>query len=310
MRKTTGEHRSRLRAAIAVFVLAAAVLSAGHLTGCKNSSADSGPETVKVVLEDGTPLEKRLNELESAIAKQEGTSGGDCSGLKENIATSNDELIKEMQKLFKNNSLMNIRPNYPPIQHFDISEMPSKGSKDAVVTILEFSDFQCPYCARMALYLDSLVKKNPDKIRLVFVDRILVGEYRDGFPFHPYAMTAHEAAAEAKSQGKFWEMYTYIFENQKKVFPGGRPQSEEDLEEKNAEVRETLIKAAGELGLDKKAMRKALENHTHREALEATNKLVRQMDINSTPTVWTSGFFHTKNPTEVLEMINNATVLE
>ncbi len=310
MRKTTGEHSSRLRATIALFVLAAAVLFAGCFTGCKNSSADSGPEAVKVVLEDGTPLEKRLTKLENSIAKLEGASGGDCSDLKENIDNSNDKLIEEVQKLFKNNSLMNIRPNYPPIQHFDMSEMPSKGSKDPVVTILEFSDFQCPYCAKMALYLDSLVEKNPEKIRLVFVDRILVGKYRDGFPFHPYAMTAHEAAAEAKAQGEFWKMYKYIFENQKKVFPGGRPKSEEDLKEKNKELRERLIEAAGELGLDKSAMRKALENHTHREALEATNKIVREMDINSTPTVWTSGFFHTKNPTEVLEMINNATVLE
>lgn len=303
-----------LRVFIGALLAAVAALSASYFTGCRNSSASPGSDAVQVVLEDGTPLAERLDELETAINSSQGgtavSSVRGCPDLKEDLSTSNENLVKEIKKLFKNNSLMNVRPTYPPIRHFDLSEMPGKGSKDAVVTLIEFSDFQCPYCARMALQLDSLVEENPDKVRLIFVDRILLGKRNDGFPFHPYALPAHEAAAEAKAQGGFWKMYSYIFKHQREVFPKGRPKDQEDYQKKKKQLREDLIKAAGELGLDKNAMRNALENHTHRDALLRTNNIVKGMDINSTPTVWTSGFFRPQNLGAVLDMISNAKKLK
>ncbi|MFO8058861.1 MAG: DsbA family protein [bacterium] len=301
------------RLSIASLLVAVAVLAAGYFAGCRNSSADSGGERVKVVLEDGTPLADRLDKLESDIAELKsgstGAAAGGCENLDKSLSDSNQNLVKEVQKLLKNHSLININPTYPPLQLFDLSKLPSKGSKDALVTIIEFSDFQCPACRRMALYLDNLVNKNQGQVRLVFVDRILRAEYRDGYPFHPYALIAHEAAAEAQVQGKFWDMYIHIFKNQKALFPA-RPKSEEDYEKKKKQVREKLIQAAGELDMDKEAMREALSNHTHREALLDTNEMAKKMDINSTPTVWSSAFFRTKNPQQVVDMINRATELK
>lgn len=85
---------------------------------------------------------------------------------------------------------------------------PFFGSADAKLTIIEFSDFQCPYCSRAATIIDSLEDKyiKTGKIKVV---------YRD-FPlsFHPNAEVAAEAAECANEQGKFREMYTKIFAGQ------------------------------------------------------------------------------------------------
>ena len=74
---------------------------------------------------------------------------------------------------------------------------PSIGSPNAKIVIVEFSEFQCPYCARITPYLDSLTKANPDKIRLVYKN----------FPlsFHTSAPAAAASAMAAHKQGKFWE---------------------------------------------------------------------------------------------------------
>jgi len=74
---------------------------------------------------------------------------------------------------------------------------PSIGSPKAKIVIVEFSEFQCPYCARISPYLDSLTRANPDKIRLVYKN----------FPlsFHKDAPAAAAAAMAAQKQGKFWE---------------------------------------------------------------------------------------------------------
>ena len=86
---------------------------------------------------------------------------------------------------------------------------PFKGSKDAPVTIIEFSDYQCPYCARFDIQtLPALTENyiNTGKVKFI---------YRD-FPlaFHKNAQKASEASECADEQGKFWEMHDKIFENQ------------------------------------------------------------------------------------------------
>lgn len=85
----------------------------------------------------------------------------------------------------------------------------SKGPKDAKVTIIEFSDFQCPYCQKAKETVDEIMKEYADKVRLVFKH----------FPlqFHSNAQKAAEAAECANDQGKFWEMHDYMFANQDKL---------------------------------------------------------------------------------------------
>ena len=81
-----------------------------------------------------------------------------------------------------------------------------RGNFDAPVTIVEFSDFECPYCERHYGTLQQVLKDYGDKVRLVYKH----------FPlsFHPQAEKAAEATECASEQGKFWEMHDKIFENQ------------------------------------------------------------------------------------------------
>lgn len=78
-----------------------------------------------------------------------------------------------------------------------VSQSVILGNANAPITIVEFSDFQCPYCSRIAPYLDTLMKKHPDKIRMMY----------KFFPlnFHKEAPAAAAAAMAAQAQGKFWE---------------------------------------------------------------------------------------------------------
>lgn len=91
------------------------------------------------------------------------------------------------------------------VREIDTSGAPVKGPVNAPVTIVEFSDFQCPYCARLAPVLDQVLAKYPDKVRLVFKNYPLKS--------HKFAQEAAEAAQAAGMQGKFWPFYEQLFKN-------------------------------------------------------------------------------------------------
>lgn len=94
----------------------------------------------------------------------------------------------------------------PPILPVSVDDDPSIGPSDAPITIVEFSDFQCPYCKKSASELKELLRIYGQHIRLV---------YRDyPGPNHPYAMQAAEAAQCAAEQGKFWEYHDLLFNRQ------------------------------------------------------------------------------------------------
>jgi len=84
---------------------------------------------------------------------------------------------------------------------------PTKGAKDALVTIVEYTDFECPFCSKVRPSLKEIEQNYGEKVRLVFKNQPL--------PFHKNAFKAAEAALCAHDQGKFWEMEERLFNNQR-----------------------------------------------------------------------------------------------
>lgn len=100
---------------------------------------------------------------------------------------------------------------------------PSRGPASARVTIVEFSDFQCPYCRTMAATLKEVEKNHPKDVRLVFRQFPLTG-------LHPNAQKAGEASLCGQEQGRFWELHDAMFEDQASL-------NESDLKAKAAKLK-------------------------------------------------------------------------
>jgi protein-disulfide isomerase len=152
---------------------------------------------------------------------------------------------------------------------------PSWGPKDAKVTIVEFSDFQCPYCSRAATAEHDLKAKYGDKIHFVFRQ----------FPlsFHQNANLAAQASLAAHAQGKFWELHDKMFANQSKL------------------ERPALEGYAKEIGLDMNAFKKALDDKTYTSAVDAEQKLGEEVAVDGTPTMFLNGA-RVGNPTDSAEI--------
>ena len=86
------------------------------------------------------------------------------------------------------------------------------GPADAPVTLVEYGDFQCPYCRAAHFYLQSVLREMGEELRLVFRHMPLT-------QVHPLAQPAAEAAEAAGAQGKFWPMHDLIYENQDLLSP-------------------------------------------------------------------------------------------
>jgi protein-disulfide isomerase len=102
------------------------------------------------------------------------------------------------------------RPSRPDANReydVDLADAPIRGPEDAAVTIVEFSDFQCPFCNRVTPTLAKIRETYGDDVRIAFKHMPL--------SMHPQAPQAHAAAEAAHRQGRFWEMHDRIFQNQR-----------------------------------------------------------------------------------------------
>jgi protein-disulfide isomerase len=103
-----------------------------------------------------------------------------------------------------------VKKSAPPKINVEAGHSPSKGPENAPITIVEFADFQCPYCASAKIILDDLFKQYKNKIRIIFKNYPLI-------QIHPEAMPAAIAAECANKQNKYWQMHDALFENHKKL---------------------------------------------------------------------------------------------
>jgi protein-disulfide isomerase len=140
---------------------------------------------------------------------------------------------------------------------------PPLGSPDAPVTMVEFSDFACPYCQMVRPGLEAFVRARADRVKLHFKP----------FPIesHRGALEAAQAAEWAREKGRFWAMHDAIFED-----PGAR--SVDDLAD-----------LARGLGLDPAELRAALEEKRFVEKVRASQAEARAAGIRGTPTLFVGG---------------------
>jgi protein-disulfide isomerase len=141
---------------------------------------------------------------------------------------------------------------------------PALGRASAPVTLVEFSDFQCPFCQRVAPTMKRLRETYGDKLRIVWKDFPLT-------QIHPQAFKAGEAAHCAGDQGKYWEYHDTLFANQQQLSP------------------EELKKHAADLGLDAAAFSTCLDTSKYGERVRNGVAEGTRLGVNSTPTIYVNG---------------------
>jgi len=151
----------------------------------------------------------------------------------------------------------------PPRQLISTDDDPAKGEASAPVTIVEFTDFQCPSCAAMQPILEEALQTYGSKVRLVVRDFPLLG--------HADAFKAAEAANAAHAQGKFFEYTAILFNRQ------------------NALDVPSLKKYATEVGLDRARFDAALDKGTYRSEIRNDMKDAEIYGVESTPTIFING---------------------
>lgn len=152
-----------------------------------------------------------------------------------------------------------------PVFDVKVGNAPFKGAEDAKVTIVEYSDFQCPFCSKGATLVSELEKKYGKKIKIVFKNFPL--------PFHNQAKGAAEAALCAREQDQkyFWKMHDAMFLDQSKL------------------DRDNLIQTAKKIGLKEPSFTQCLDGKKYTGQVEADMAEGQELGVKSTPTFFVNG---------------------
>jgi protein-disulfide isomerase len=151
----------------------------------------------------------------------------------------------------------------PPRLTIATANSPSRGPAAAPVEIVEFSDFQCPYCLRAHPTVDQLLKAYGDRVRFVYRHYPLPG--------HPNARPAAEAAECADEQGKFWPYHDKLFATQSKL-------SDADLKQD-----------AAELGMDASKFNACVDSHKYAAKVETDMRAGQDAGVDGTPAFFING---------------------
>jgi len=149
------------------------------------------------------------------------------------------------------------------VQEINTSGSPFKGAADAPVTIVLFTDFQCPYCAKIVPLLAQVLEKNKGKVKLVFKN----------YPLntHQFARKAASAALAAGKQGKFWEYHDRLFQNYNRL---------------NDQV---VQEQAQQLGLDIQKFNKDMNDPQIMQAINQDYQDGAKAGVRGTPTIYVNG---------------------
>jgi protein-disulfide isomerase len=210
------------------------------------------------------------SEVEKFYADNKARIGGDLNTVRNQVANYLQEqersrLEKELSDRLRKGADIHwlINEPIPPVQAISVDDDPSIGPADAPVTIVEFTDFQCPACAAMYPVLDEVVKSYGSKVRFVVRDYPLQQ--------HEWARKAAEAANAARAQGKFFEYAALLFQRQKAL----------DVP--------SLKKYASELGLNRAKFDAELDKGIYAEEVKHDISDAEIYGVGSTPSIFING---------------------
>jgi protein-disulfide isomerase len=153
----------------------------------------------------------------------------------------------------------------PPRAEVSMKDTPARGPADAAVRIVEFADYECPYCQQMQPTLDKIEADYKGKVQFAFKDMPL--------PMHPHAEKAAEAARCAGAQGKYWEYHDRLFQG------------------KQLEVAQ-MKESARALNMDGKAFDECLDGNKQADAVKAQGNQAADLQLTGTPSFFINGRFY------------------
>jgi len=171
-------------------------------------------------------------------------------------------------------------PDPKKVHTIDVTGAPAKGPENAPITIAEFADFQCPFCARVTPTLQNIEQVYKNQVRFVW-KHLPLG-------IHAHAVEAARAAEAARNQGKFWEYHDLLFENQKEL------------------GTDALKKYASDLKLDLGRLQKDMASPDLQKKIDADVSLADTLEVEVTPSFFINGrYVRGAQPYEVFEKIIN-----
>jgi protein-disulfide isomerase len=150
------------------------------------------------------------------------------------------------------------------VKSIDLADSPKKGAAKPLVTLVEWADFECPFCGVAAPLLKGMVEKYPDQVQLVFKHYPLSA--------HQHSEDAARAAVAAQRQGKFWPVQQALFENQKT-----------GLDEAH------VMKLARDAGLDMKEFESDIASEATADSVARDRKQADELGLEGTPMIYING---------------------
>lgn len=241
-------------------------------------ACEAGMKDLDFSYERIAELKKQCSELGDKLCKDLGEETATCKMVRTKVPDLPPEQCKGMMEQYAKvlADLQKQEAANKPLSADDQKAIAAKtvasfGPADAKVTVVEFSDFECPYCSRAATVTNQVKKKYTENVRFVFRQ----------FPlsFHKNAHLASQASLAAGAEGKFWEYHDVLFQNQKQL------------------DRASLEKYATDLGLDTAAFKKALDDGTFKQAVDDDIAIGEKVAVRGTPTMFINGA-RVQNPSD------------
>lgn len=196
-------------------------------------------------------------------------------GMLTNKVTSLEKSVKDTSKMANNQVQVSPPDALPQIVKVGHGKLPLLGNENAKVTIVEFSDFQCPFCKS---YFDDTARQIND----AYIKTGKVKFAYRHFPLttiHPNAQISAEASVCANEQSKFWEYHNVLFQNQAtwSILSA-------------TEVLPSLTNLAGQIGLNTDQFNSCLTAHKYKNAVDADQKAGVAVQVSGTPAFFINGY--------------------